>query len=95
MIGFYCSAIYISENRDIRKLIKNDILKYNLLSQMGSRFIEDKIISYIKQIRKSTKNELFIDYSGLFLKDEDIKQYIKNVMNEISKNNNNNNNKNE
>ncbi len=89
MIGFYCSAIYISENRDIRKLIKNDILKYNLLSQMGSRFIEDKTISYINQIRKSTKNELFIDYSELFLKDEDIKQYIKNVINEISKKKNN------
>ena len=89
MIGFYCSAIYISENRDIRKLIKNDILKYNLLSQMGSRFIEDKTISYINQIRKSTKNELFIDYSELFLKDEDIKQYITNVINEISKKKNN------
>ena len=89
MIGFYCSAIYISENRDIRKLIKNDIIKYNLLSQMGSRFIEDKTISYINQIRKSTKNELFIDYSGLFLKDEDIKQYIKNVINEINKKKNN------
>ena len=85
MIGFYCSAIYISENRDIRKLIKNDILKYDLLSQMGSRFIEDKTVSYINQIRKSTKNELFIDYPGLFLNDEDIKQYIKNVINEISK----------
>ena len=89
MIGFYCSAIYISKNRDIRKLIKNDIIKYNLLSQMGSRFIEDKTISYINQIRKSTKNELFIDYSGLFLKDEDIKQYIKNVINEINKKKNN------
>jgi hypothetical protein len=89
MIGFYCSAIYISENRDIRKLIKNDILKYNLLSQMGSRFIKDKTIGYINQIRKSTTNELFIDYSGLFLKDEDIKQYIKNVINEISKKKNN------
>ena len=85
MIGFYCSAIYISENRDIRKLIKNDILKYDLLSQMGSRFIEDKTISYINHLRKSTKNELFIDYPGLFLNDEDIKQYIKNVINEISK----------
>ena len=85
MIGFYCSAIYISENRNIRKLIKNDILKYYLLSRMGSRFIEDKTISYINQIKKSTKNELFIDYPGLFLNDEDIKQYIKNVINEISK----------
>jgi hypothetical protein len=85
MIGFYCSAIYISENRNIRKLIKNDILKYELLSQMGSKFIEDKTISYINQIRKSTKNELFIDYPGLFLNDEDIKQYIKNVIDEISK----------
>ena len=85
MIGFYCSAIYISENRHIRKLIKNDILKYDLLSQMGSRFIEDKTISYINQIKKSTKNELFIDYTGLFLNDEDIKKYIKNVINEISK----------
>lgn len=91
MIGFYCSAIYISENRHIRKLIKNDILKYDLLSQMGSRFIEDKTISYINQIRKSTKNELFIDYPGLFLNDEDIKQYIKNVINEISKKKKNNN----
>jgi hypothetical protein len=91
MIGFYCSAIYISENRDIRKLIRNDILKYDLLSQMGSRFIEDKTISYINHVRKSTKNELFIDYPGLFLNDEDIKQYIKNVINEISKKNDNNN----
>ena len=91
IIGFYCSAIYISENRDIRKLIKNDILKYDLLSQMGSRFIEDKTISYINHVRKSTKNELFIDYPGLFLNDEDIKQYIKNVINEINTKNDNNN----
>jgi len=95
IIGFYCSAIYISENREIRKLIKNDILKYNLLSQLGSRFIEDKTISYINHLRKSTKNELFIDYPGLFLNDEDIKQYIKNVINEISKKNDKNNNKKE
>jgi hypothetical protein len=52
---------------------------------MGSRFIEDKTISYIHQIRKSTKNELFIDYSELFLNDEDIELYIKNVINENSK----------
>jgi hypothetical protein len=84
MIGFYCSAIYISESRAIRKLIKKDILKYDLLSQMGTRFIEDKTINYINQIRKATKNELFIDYPGLFLNDEDIKQYIKNVINEIT-----------
>jgi hypothetical protein len=87
----YSSAIYISKNRDIRKLIKNDILKYNLLNQMGSKFIEDKTISYINHLRKSTKNELFIDHPELFLNIEDIKQYIKNVINEINKKNDNNN----
>ena len=91
MIGFYCSALYMSENQDIRRLIRKDILKYDLLSQMSNRFIEDKTISYINQIRKSTKNELFIDYPELFLNDEDIKQYIKNEINEINKKNDNNN----
>jgi hypothetical protein len=95
MIGLYCSAIYISENRDIRKSIKNDILKYDLLSQMSNRFIEDKTINYINQIRKASKNELFVDYNRLFLNDKDIKQYVKDVINEISKKkNDNNNNKN-
>ena len=97
MVGFYCSAIYISENRDIRILIKNDILKYDFLSQMSTRFIEDKTINYINQIGKASNNELFVDYNRLFLNDKDIKQYVKDVINEISKKkdyNNNNNNKN-
>jgi hypothetical protein len=85
MIGLYCSAIYISENRDIRKLIRNDILKYDLLRQISNRFIEDKTINYINQIRKSSKNELFVDYNRLFLNDKDIKQYVKDVIDEISK----------
>jgi hypothetical protein len=90
MIGFYCSAIYISENRDIRRLIKNNIVKYDLLSQMSDRFIEDKTINYINQIRKDSKNELFVDYNRLFLNDNDIKQYVKEVINEISKKGKNN-----
>ena len=61
---------------------------------MSIRFIEDKTINYINQIRKVSKNELFIDYNRLFLNDRDIKQYIKDVVNEISKKNNYNNNKN-
>jgi len=85
MIGFYCTALYISENKDIRKLIRNDILKYDLLSQMSNRFIEDKTINYINEIKKSSKNELFVDYKRLFLDDQDIKQYVKEVIDEISK----------
>lgn len=61
---------------------------------MSIRFIEDKTINYINQIRKVSKNELFIDYNRLFLNDKDIKQYIKDVVNEMSKKNNYNNNKN-
>lgn len=61
---------------------------------MSIRFIEDKTINYINQIRKVSKNELFIDYNRLFLNDRDIKQYLKDVVNEISKKNNYNNNKN-
>jgi hypothetical protein len=34
MIGFYSSAIYISENRNIRRLIRDDIHKYDLLRVM-------------------------------------------------------------
>ena len=60
---------------------------------MSTRFIEEKTINYINQIRKVSKNELFIDYNRLFLNDKDIKQYIKDVVNEISKKNNYNNNK--
>ena len=86
MVGFYCSAIYMSENQDIRRLIRNDILKYDLLSQMSNRFIEDRTINYINQIHKSTKNELFTNYNELFLKDDDIKHYVKSVINEISRN---------
>ena len=97
MIGFYRSAIYIAENKDIRKLIRNDILKYDFLNQMSNRFIEDKTINYINQIRKSSKNELFADYIRLFLNDKEIKQYVKDVINEIGKKdyNNNKNNKKE
>jgi hypothetical protein len=94
MTGFYCSAIYIAENRDIRRIIRDDILKYDLLNQISNRFIEDKTISYINQIRKSSANDLFVDYNRLFLNDKDIKQYVKDVINEISKKNNNNNKKN-
>jgi hypothetical protein len=90
MIGFYCSALYMSEHRDIRRIIKNDIRKYDLLSQMSNKFIEDKTINYINHFKKSSKNELFVNYPGLFLNDEDIKQYVKNVINEISKKDNNN-----
>ena len=86
MIGFYCSALYMSENREIRKLIRKDIFKYDLLSQMSNRFIEDKTMNYINQINKSAKHELFTNYNELFLKDEDIKYYVKSVINEINMN---------
>jgi hypothetical protein len=86
MVGFYCSAFYMSENQNIRRLIRKDILKYDLLSQMSDRFIEDKTINYINQINKSTKHELFTNYNELFLKDEDIKHYVKSVIDEISMN---------
>ncbi len=86
MVGFYCSAIYMSENQDIRRLIRKDILKFDLLSQMSNRFIEDRTINYINQINKSTKHELFTNYNELFLKDEDIKHYVKSVINEIKMN---------
>jgi hypothetical protein len=94
MVGFYCSAIYMSENQDIRRLIKKDLLKYDLLSQMSNRFIEDRTINYINQITKSTKHELFTNYNELFLKDEDIKHYVKSVINEISRNEEDDNSKN-
>ena len=88
MVGFYCSAIYISENKDIRKFIRNDILKHDLLSQLSNRFIEDKTIKYVSHItkihQKSSKEELFTNYDELFLRDEDIKRYIKSVVDEIS-----------
>jgi hypothetical protein len=91
MIGFYCSALYMSEHRDIRRIIKNDIHKYDLLTQMSNKFIEDETINYINHFKKSFKSELFVNYpGGLFLNDEDIKQYVKNVINEISKKDNNN-----
>jgi len=86
MIGFYCSALYMSENQDIRRLIRKDILKYDLLNQMSNRFIEDKTIDYINKITKLTKHELFTNYNELFLKDEDIKHHVKNVINEINMN---------
>ena len=54
---------------------------------MSNRFIEDKTIDYINQIKKSSKNELFVDYNRLFLNDREIKQYVKDVINEISKKN--------
>ena len=96
MIGFYCSAIYISENRDIRRIIKDDMLKYDLLSQISNRFIENKTLSYINQIKKSSTNELFVDGNRLLLNDREIKQYVKDVINEIGKKNiNNKNNKKE
>jgi hypothetical protein len=85
IIGFYCSAIYISENRDIRRIIRDDILKYDLLSQMSNRFIEDKTIGYINQIRKSSESDLFVDCNRLFLNDREIRQYVKDVINEIGK----------
>ena len=85
MIGFYCSALYMSENRDIRRLIKNDIRKYDLLSQMSNKFIENKTINYINHFKKSSTNELFVNYPDLFLNDEAIKQYVQTVINEISK----------
>jgi hypothetical protein len=87
MTGLYCSAIYIAENKDIRRVIRDDILKYDLLSHISNRFIEDKTINYINQIKKSSKNELFVDYNRLFLNDREIKQYVKDVINEISKKN--------
>jgi hypothetical protein len=90
MIGFYCSALYMSEHRDIRRIIKNDIRKDDLLTQMSNKFIEDETINYINHFKKSFKSELFVNYPGSLFLNEDIKQYVKNVINEISKKDNNN-----
>jgi hypothetical protein len=40
---------------------------------MSNKFIEDKTINYINRFKKSSKSELFVNYPGLFLNDEDIK----------------------
>lgn len=59
------------------------------LQKIVYKFIEDETINYINHFKKSFKSELFVNYPGLFL-NEDIKQYVKNVINEISKKDNNN-----
>ena len=62
MIGFYCSALYMSEHRDIRRIIKNDIHKYDLVTHMNNKFIEDETINYINHFKKSFKSELLVNY---------------------------------
>ena len=58
---------------------------------MSNKFIEDEAFNYINQIRKSYKNELFVNNNRLFLNDKVINQYVKDVINEINKKNKSNN----
>lgn len=57
---------------------------------MSNKFIEDETINYINHFKKSFKSELFVNNPGGLFLNEDIKQYVKNVINEISKKDNNN-----
>jgi hypothetical protein len=83
-IGFYSSAISVSEDIKLRKSIKKHAHELTLLDNIGSAKMESDIQKKVLSITK-TQFDLITQETGIqpSLTEEDMKQYLDQVINEI------------
>jgi hypothetical protein len=87
LVGIYSSAISVSQDVSLRKLIrKHTLMEVKLLESIGTaqvqQEIERKVMTFTKKTRDSMVQETGITPS---LNDPDIKKYLEEVISEVSK----------
>ena len=87
LIGIYSSALSVSEDSKLRQSIRDFAIKESrLLDSIGSaqmeRDIEKRVIALTKKNQQILSEHTGIEAS---LSDEDIKKYLEEVVNEVSK----------
>jgi hypothetical protein len=87
LLGIYSSAISISEDVKLRKLIRTTALdQAKLLDSLGTATLTENIQNKVVKIRKDVSDQMQ-EIAGLesMPSEEDLKQYVEEVVNEISK----------
>ena len=86
LIGIYSSAIYVSQDSKLRRLIRNVASDSKLLDSIGSAQMEQEILRKVSPIIKKqeeyTKEKTWIEAS---LTEQDVKQYINEVLTQLSR----------
>ena len=88
LVGIYSSAISVSQDVNLRKAIRNHALQeVKLLDSIGTAQMQQEIEMKVISFSKKTQN-LMLEETGISpsLGDEDIKNYVQLVLEEIVKN---------
>jgi hypothetical protein len=82
-VGLYYSAVSVSRDSDLRSKIKSSILaEANILRDMGSYEVERELRSRVVKALHSMPND---QYDDINLNQEDLRGYVKDVLNELRK----------
>jgi Tfp pilus assembly PilM family ATPase len=86
LIGVYSSAISVSEDSKLRQSIRNFALESRLLDSIETEQMEQEIQRRVLTVTRENQ-ERMAEESGIqtSLTEEDIKEYLEQVLNEIKK----------
>ncbi len=81
-MGLYLSAVALSQDSSLRKLIKSSAVK--LIDDIGSAQMEQQLEQRISKLIKNEQKKLEVQTGGFSIKvsDQDIKEYMKMVLSE-------------
>ena len=87
LVGIYSSAVSVSQDIQLRKLIRNyTSTEARLLDSIGyaqmERELEKKVLFLTKETQKNMKDEYRIESS---MTEDDVKQYLGEVIKEIKR----------
>ena len=89
LIGVYSSAISVSQDRNIRKYIKNYAKQLTFLGGIGSSEMEKEIQKIVKnvmtEVDEKTRNLESTTGIESSLEEQDIKEYVKIAIQEVSR----------
>jgi hypothetical protein len=86
-VGVYTSAITISEDTELRRTIRKIAVKESkLLDSIGTAYMEQEIQKRVLRLAKE-QEETMIEQTGIesSLDEDDMKEYLKQVINEVKK----------
>jgi hypothetical protein len=87
LVGLYSSAISIAGDTNLRQLIRRSVLdKSKLLDSIGSGHMQQEIVNTVMKIAKEQQQTL-AEQTGVqsSLNEEDMKQYLEQVIEEVKK----------
>lgn len=89
LIGVYSSALSVSQDRNIRKYIKNYAKQLTFLGGIGSSEMEKEIQKIVKNVMTEVEEKTcnLENTTGIesSLEEEDIKEYVKIAIREVTR----------